>query len=139
MLPATGRSLLLCAIGALSFSTAASAADPGRVSDARNRYLEDRAFCLSGQSSQDQRTCLREAGAALQEAGRGQLADPQTAFEQNKFARCASHKDPADREYCERRMRGEGTRSGSAESGGILRELTVIVPAAEAASGGKSN
>ena len=139
MLPATGRSLLLCAIGALSFSTAASAADPRSVPDARNRYLEDRAFCLSGQSSQDQRTCLREAGAALQEAGRGQLADPQTAFEQNKFARCGFHREPADREYCERRMRGEGTRSGSAESGGILRELTVIVPAAEAASGGKSN
>lgn len=136
MLPATGRSLLLCAIGALSFSTAALAADPGRVSDARSRYLEDRAFCLSGASSQDRATCLREAGAALQEAPRGGLTDG-ASIEQNKFARCGYHKNLEDRSYCERRMRGEGTTSGSAESGGILRELTVIVPAAEGPSGGK--
>ena len=137
MLPATGRFLLLCAIGALSFSTAASAADPRSVHDPQKRYQEDRAFCLSGKSSQDRATCLREAGAALQDARRGRLEDAQAAYEQNKFARCAYHKVPADREYCERRMRGEGTTSGSAESGGILRELTVIVPAAEGASSGK--
>lgn len=129
MLRTKERLLLLCAAFVFTVSTAASAADPSRVSDARKVYIEDREFCLSGKSSQDRHTCLREAGAALQEAGRGRLADPQTAFEQNKFARCDYHKNPADREYCERRMRGEGTTSGSVEGGGILRELTVIVPA----------
>ena len=121
--------LLLCAACVLTVSMAASAADQGRASDARKIYMEDREFCLSGKASQDRQTCLREAGAALQEAKQGQLADPQTTFEQNKFARCDYHKVPADREYCERRMRGEGTTSGSVEDGGILRELVVVVPA----------
>ena len=122
--------LLLCATFVFAVSMAASAADPVRVSDARKVYMEDREFCLSGRSAQDRHTCLREAGAALQEARQGgQLADPQTAFEQNKFARCAYHKNPADRDFCERRMRGEGTTSGSVEDGGILRELVVVVPA----------
>ncbi len=138
MLPATGRFLLLCAIGALSFSTA-SAADPRSVPDPQKRYQEDRAFCLSGKSSQDRATCLREAGAALQDARRGRLEDAQAAYEQNKFARCAYHRNPADREYCERRMRGEGTTSGSVEGGGILRELIVAVPPSEESSVGKSN
>ena len=44
----------------------------------------------------------------------------------NKFARCDYHKDPNDREYCIRRMKGEGTVSGSVEGGGLIRELRVI-------------
>ena len=131
MLPVTRRFLLLCAAGALSFSAAAPAAEPGGVAAARKLYMDERERCMSIASPEDKKTCLREAGAALDEAKSGKLGDGQAAFEQNKFARCAWHKNPEDRGYCERRMKGEGTTSGSVEDGGILRELVVTVPAPE--------
>ena len=112
--------LMLSTACALVFSTLASA--QGMGSD-RQTYQQDRAFCNSGQSSQDLKTCLREAGAAAQERPRGNLTE---APEANKFARCDYHKDPQDREYCIRRMKGEGTVTGSVEGGGLLRELRVI-------------
>ena len=37
-----------------------------RITAAREAYAQDRQYCLSGRSPQDQQTCLREAGAALQ-------------------------------------------------------------------------
>jgi len=81
---------------------------------------------------------LREEGAARQEAKRGKLGDPSTEFEQNKLARCALHRSAEDKDLCERRMRGEGTTTGSVEGGGIYRELRTIVPAEEgtASAGG---
>jgi hypothetical protein len=88
----------------------------------RQSYQQDRAFCNSGQSSQDRATCLREAGAAAQERSRGNLTESADA---NKFARCDYHKNPEDREYCIRRMKGEGTVTGSVDGGGLLRELRV--------------
>ena len=110
--------LLLSAAFALAFSTLVPA-----QGSSRSTYMQDRAFCNSGQSAQDRQTCLREAGAAAQEGPRGNLTD---APEANKFARCDYHKDPNDREYCIRRMKGEGTVSGSVEGGGVMRELRVI-------------
>jgi len=91
-------------------------------------YQRDRAACINGQTAQDRTTCLREAGAALQEARRGRLDDGQAQFEQNRLLRCDSQ--PAqDRPDCVRRMNGEGSTSGSVEGGGILRELvTPVVP-----------
>ena len=110
--------LLLSAACALAFSTLAPAQERSR-----STYQQDRAFCNSGQSAQDRQTCLREAGAAAQEGPKGNLTD---APEANRFARCEYHKDPNDREYCIRRMKGEGTVSGSVEGGGVMRELRVI-------------
>jgi hypothetical protein len=116
-----------CAVGALLFAGLA-AAGGGKLSDAQARYQQDRAACISGQSYQDRTACLREAGAALQEAKRGRLNDGQTSYEQNRLIRC--ERLPAgDREDCVRRMQGEGTVSGSVESGGIYRELRTTVPA----------
>jgi hypothetical protein len=120
--------LVLCALGALAVSAPASAADPGSGGDTHQRYLQDRAACMS-KSGDDRKTCLREAGAAQAEARRGQLTDPEASLEQNKLARCAYHHNADEREYCERRMHGEGTVVGSVEGGGILRELVVTVPA----------
>jgi hypothetical protein len=72
----------------------------------------------------------REFWAARDEARRGVLGkdDDPAEFERNRLARCDLHKG-FDRELCLRRMRGEGTVSGSVEGGGILRELRVTVPA----------
>jgi hypothetical protein len=121
-------SLSLLAAGAFLGATAAMAADRGRLSDAQSAYQRDRAACLSGQTHQDRATCLREAGAALQEARRGRLDDSDAQFEKNRLLRCEKQ-PPEDREYCIRRMKGEGTTTGSVEGGGIYREL--VVPAQE--------
>jgi hypothetical protein len=79
-------------------------------------------------SRPDRATCLREAGAALQEAKRGRSGDAQGAYERNRLLRC-DRLAAEEREDCLRRMRGEGTVSGSVESGGIYRELRTTVPA----------
>jgi hypothetical protein len=114
------------AVGALLAAGMAVAAG-GKLSEAEARYEQDRAACNSGQSNQDRATCLREAGAALQEAKRGHLADGQTSYEKNQTIRCDSLKGE-DRDDCLRRMHGEGTVSGSVEGGGIYRELRTTVP-----------
>ena len=117
----------LCAATLLGV-TVAEAADRGKLSNAQTIYQRDRAACISGQTSQDRATCLREAGAALQEARRGNLDDGQAQFEQNRLLRC-ENQPPEDRPDCVRRMKGEGSISGSVEGGGILRELvTPVVP-----------
>ena len=95
---------------------------------AQTTYQQERARCLDGSSGEDQKTCLREAGAAVVEAKRGGLTDSQD-YQQNAMARCAAHTNAEERSYCERRMRGEGTVSGSVKGGGLMRELTVVVPA----------
>jgi len=98
------------------------------VAFAQNTYQQDRARCMDGSSGQDQQACLREAGAAVYESKRNGLTDSQD-LQQNAMARCAAHTNAEDRSYCERRMRGEGTVSGSVKGGGLMRELTVVVPA----------
>jgi len=119
--------LAACAVGVLLAAGAAAAAG-GKLSDAQARYQQDRAACMSGQSYQDRTSCLREAGAALQEAKRGGVKDERTAYEKNQLLRC-DRLTAGDREDCLRRMRGEGTASGSVEGGGIYRELRTTVPA----------
>ena len=120
-------SLSVCAVGALLVAGMAAAAG-GNPAEAQARYQQDRAACISGQSYQDRATCLREAGAALQEAKRGRIGDGQGSYEQNRLIRC-DRLSAGDREDCLRRMHGEGTVSGSVESGGIYRELRTTVPA----------
>jgi len=111
---------LLCIAAAVA-ATGVFAANP-----------QDRAACAA-HPAEDQQACIRESGAARQAARHGDLADPSGAYEANKLARCV-YLPAGDRELCERRMRGEGTVSGSVEGGGLYRELTITVPADEAAS-----
>lgn len=111
----------------LLFAGAAAAAG-AKLSDAQLVYQKERAACLSGESIETRETCLREAGAALQEARRGGLAaGNERELEQNRLSRCAALPE-SDREDCVRRMRGEGTASGSVQQGGIFRELSRPVP-----------
>jgi hypothetical protein len=115
------------AVGALLAAGVAAAAG-GNAAQAQARYKQDRAACLSGQPYQDRAACLREAGAALQEAKRGRLTNENNLYQQNQLIRCEPL--PAgDREDCVRRMHGEGTVSGSVESGGTFRELRTTIPA----------
>ena len=95
---------------------------------------QDRAACAS-QPAQDQVACMREAGAARQEARRGRLDEGLSPeYEKNRVARCAYLPAP-DQADCLRRMQGEGYVSGSVSGGGIYRELRTIVPAPEEQSG----
>jgi hypothetical protein len=107
---------------------AAVAADGNSAASAQKLYQQDRAACLDGRTHQERNTCLREAGAAFQEARAGRLGNGETDFERNRLLRC--DQQPAeDRSACIRRMNGEGFTSGSVEGGGIYRELTVPVAA----------
>jgi len=121
MSPIQLAAIALIAAGA---AHGAGKADPA-ITAAFQREL---AACQKIADADAHRNCRREAYAARDQARRGELAAG-ADFERNKFARCEAHKDPAERGYCERRMRGEGKVSGSVEGGGILRELTVTVPA----------
>lgn len=94
---------------------------------ARERYLQERAACLSGRSHQPQEVCLREAGAAYAEARRGRpgYEDPDR-LAANRLASCAVR--PAEeKQMCERMARGEGTVTGSVEGGGFVREIRIVV------------
>ncbi|MCH8619598.1 hypothetical protein [Undibacterium sp. TS12] len=94
---------------------------------ARARYDYEKSLCIKGQTNQSKETCLREAGAALQQSrSNGLTTESEDQLQRNRERRCEAH-PPAEREYCLQRMRGEGTQSGSAERGGILRELVVPV------------
>ena len=106
-------------------STAAIAAD------ASGSSKQERAACLSGQTQQDKATCLKEVGAARGEAKRGNLTESPISSE-NAQARC-NVLPPLDRDDCIRRIRGEGTVSGSVDGGGVLRETRTIVPAPQPA------
>lgn len=114
---ATGLCVLLLSLSAHA-AFAANAAN--------STYQQDREFCMSGQSNQDKKTCLREAGAARAEAKKGNLSEGAVSYEQNALARCKVL-PPADQADCTRRVHGGGTVSGSVASGGIIRETTTTI------------
>lgn len=107
----------LCALPALAISKA-------ELSAAQARHRAEVAVCNSGQSNQDRPTCLREAGAALAEARRGNLDEGGADLRTNQLKRCEPLPD-AERQACIARMNGAGTSSGTAATGGIYRELVV--------------
>lgn len=131
---ARARAWTLCVAGVLAAGAALAAPD-----GARQRYEQERARCLNGQSHQDQATCLREAASAYAEARAGRLGNgPQAQYQRNAQARC--ERLPADdRADCLQRMQGHGTISGSVEGGGIYRETVTVTigdaPGTTSASG----
>jgi hypothetical protein len=120
--------LSLAAVGAFAGLPALSQAQnaaPG--TDAR--VSQERARCDGRQ--QDRAACLREAGAAQQEARRDGLSTPGAqSKEQNELARCQMQ-PVADRADCETRIKGTGrtTSEGSVMGGGVIRETVTPVPA----------
>ncbi|MDP9045057.1 MAG: hypothetical protein M3O01_09655 [Pseudomonadota bacterium] len=130
-----------CATGCfLGLSTcAAFAAEPAASADAKARYEQERARCLSGTSGQAQATCLKEAGAALEASRQGMLNDRGAKYGKNAKERCdlLSGDEKVD---CIARMKAapNTTESGSVKGGGILRETVTVethpAPPASAAS-----
>ena len=127
----------LLVLGVALGSTSALAAGKTATADAQARYQQERAACLSGQSNQDRATCLHEAGAAFAQARREGLNDgPAPQYENNALRRCEVLPGD-DRRACVARMKGQGTTTGSAATGGIYRELVTreIASPSTAASG----
>lgn len=116
--------LAICAVSVFLGASAVLAADGHGPSDARTRYLQERALCDSGQSHQDRATCLREAGAAFDQARRGALNDGPAQYQQNALIRC-NPLPPEERSACQARMQGQGLTRGSVTEGGIYRELVT--------------
>lgn len=124
MNPFTSAALATCALAILP---AAWAAGPS-ASTAERTYQQERAHCMSGKSHQDRATCLREAGAARDEARRGALGNqPAGNLAANATARCKAQ-PPADREACVQRILGAGSASGSVKGGGVIRQTETKVP-----------
>jgi hypothetical protein len=98
----------------------------GSVQDKVERhrvYQNDRQFCLSGQSNQSRETCLREAGAVMQQNVAAQDQPSAEQMAANAVRRCDAFAGD-EHQSCLARMQGRGKESGSVEGGGILRELT---------------
>ncbi len=98
-------------------------AEEGGATSAKARYDQERSRCLSGQSGQDLKTCLREAGAALQASRQGQLDDRDARYTRNALERCKPL--PTDEaKDCRDRILGQGnvSASGSVKGGGLYRE-----------------
>lgn len=115
---------------ALSCSTL-QAQSRQELEEAQARFKQEMADCVSGNTSQDKDSCMREARAALSEVKRGVWGRPEKTEAKSEAAarqRCEVHQGQ-QRNACEARMRGEGNVSGSVEGGGILREITTPVPA----------
>ncbi|OWT54749.1 hypothetical protein CEY11_21545 [Candidimonas nitroreducens] len=105
------------------------AAGPSRNADLRAQYQSDVAFCKSSATTESRATCMKEAGAAYEEAKRNRLVSGSHDYQQDSTNRCKSL--PAGQQQdCMMQMSGQNTVTrGSVESGGILRETTITVPA----------
>ena len=83
---------------------------------------------MNGQTTnEDRATCLKEAGAALAEARKGNLTSGDGQLRKNAGERCKVLTGD-ERTDCIARMSGEGSASGSVGGGGVLREKVTIVP-----------
>lgn len=138
----TNKTLIRTALGAFalgaSLCTLPAGAQTASQSQSRanSTYAQERAACQSGQSGQSRADCMREAGAAMNEARQGKLGNQagQDAYTKNATARCATL-PMTEREECARRMQS-GTVTGSVEGGGVLREHREIIPGETSSGGG---
>ena len=115
--------LTMCAAGALAGVPAAFAQRPAPTTAPATLPCDG--------VLQDRAACLRERGAAQEEARRNGLtsASP-TTYNDNALARCQLQ-PMADRAACEARVKGSGMSSteGSVLGGGVIRETVTPIPA----------
>lgn len=106
----------------------AASAGPVTEADIESRYRLDVERCNTGQTNQDKPTCMREAGAARDEARRNRLTNANESYRQNETARCQAL-PIGERDECMLQMSGQNTTTqGSVGAGGVLRETTIEVP-----------
>ncbi len=125
---------VVAAVAGAFAGVAAIAAEPVVTADAKANYVKEKTNCETGNTTQDKATCLKEAGAALEEKKKGKL-DNSGSPVANATDRCnvLPAKDKAD---CLARIVGpvtpnqRVTTSGSVEGGGVIRETTTTTPGA---------
>ena len=115
---------ILSGVGlALSMASSAYAASP------TEQYRADVQRCKTTPGI-DQKACLSEAGAALAAARRDALTDPSAQMEADHRTERCDRLPTQQREQCMMLMQSNQTRTeGSVQSGGILRETTITIPA----------
>lgn len=127
------------AIGLAMCTLAAAAAPKAPVpavdrAAVEHRYQSERTSCLAITKADARHNCLREAGAARQDALAGKLTIAGVTPEQrrhNRLARCTVHHDASDRKACEAMALGAGSVEGSVAEGAVIRELVVQIPSEE--------
>ena len=129
-IPSIRRIGLALAVAAVPFVHAIAAGPDRAAVDAR--YQSDRQACMQRADPESQKACLREAGAARQEALRGTLGEgassDESQWQRNALSRCQVHTDPVDRSACERMVMGQGEAQGSVEEGGMVRQIITVLP-----------
>lgn len=129
----TRMALLVAAAGL--FPLGAVQAQDTSMADMKARYDADMQRCSTITDPESRRTCQREAGAALQEARRNRLVTGASDTQANASARCA-RLPSAQRADCERLMTdSSAVKHGSVSGGGVLRELSITVPADPSTTG----
>jgi hypothetical protein len=158
LLPRPGPAAGWCLSVILSVGAAAAVAVAETpAADIQLRYDQERSRCMNGMSNQDRTTCLKEAGAARDEARKGRIEDGGANYDKNAKQRCGALTGDEARDCMLRMKAPNGTTarpgaagsanaatstststSGSAEAGGVVRETvtreTRPVPADAAAS-----
>src|SRR5690625_3467985 len=123
------KSTLMLAAASIIGLTAFPQAASSQSSSAQQAYEEAVAYYRSGEPGIDVENCLRDAGAALQEARRQGNGDVSANFEENQRARCDGLSGSQRQDCLELLSASDVDIQGSVEGGGILRQRTITVPA----------
>jgi hypothetical protein len=117
-----------------TFSVGAISATAAAPTPAETRYQQDHANCMAGKTAESQKTCLKEAGAALQASREHDLkSTPPAQLAANERKRCEPLSGD-DKKACLARAAGMDTSvSGSVASGGDLKETVQVIPGTPAA------
>ena len=115
----------------LAVALPAGAATPASTESAR--YERERAQCMAFRDHGQRADCLSEASTAHVARLPPVVDTDPGRYERNALERCKPLREP-DREDCLKRMRGEGTLTGSVAGGGIYRELVTVTRGEPAAS-----
>jgi hypothetical protein len=112
-----------------TFSVGAISANAAAPTAAETRYQQDSADCMAGKTAESQKTCLKEAGAALQASREHQLKSTEPAqLAANERQRCVPLSG-GDKKACLARAAGMDTgTSGSVAAGGDLKETVTVIP-----------
>jgi len=124
----------LVAFGAAAAQVATNndASFPGAASiDNSGSFQSEMQACKSGNTQQDQATCMREARNAADAKKRG-LLPTQGDLQANALGRCDVFQNTEDKGACEARVLGYGSVDGSVAGGGLVREAeSVTLPAGQ--------
>ena len=112
-----------------TFSVGAISANAPVPTAAEQRYTQDRADCLAGKTAESQKTCLKEAGAALQASRAHDLKTASSAqMAANERKRCEALSGDDKTDCLKRAANVDTTVSGSVAGGGELKETVTVIP-----------